>query len=104
MSIKQQIVNERVEETTRILKVPEDLAFLRVVHSLVTGQSIHAFEQADLVEGGQEKQIDTFTLDAQDAGLTHVYIIQAKNTDGFSSNSLVLLRNGLGACRRTGLS
>jgi len=95
VSIKQQIVNERVEETTRILKVPEDLAFLRVVHSLVTGQSIHAFEQADLVEGGQEKQIDTFTLDAQDAGLTHVYIIQAKNTDGFSSNSLVLLRNGL---------
>ncbi|MCC6579797.1 MAG: AIPR family protein [Phycisphaeraceae bacterium] len=96
MSLRQQIITDRIEEIASILKLPNnDAAFLRLSHSIITGQSIHAFDDPDLVDGGQDKQIDTITIEDRDGDEATVYIIQAKNTDSFSSNALIQMRNGL---------
>jgi hypothetical protein len=94
MNLRQQIIQDRITKTANLLNISEDLAFVRYAHSLITDRSIHAFAQNDLIEGGQEKQIDTFTIDQNDEEAT-IYLIQVKNTDSFSSNTLIKMRNGL---------
>ncbi len=95
MSVRQQIIADRVDQTAKVLNIADPgAAFLRLSHSIVTGRSIHAFDESDLVDGGQDKQIDIITIDENDEEAT-VYIIQAKNTDSFSSNALIQMHNGL---------
>jgi hypothetical protein len=94
MTLRQQIIQDRVEQIQQSLKVNEDHAFLRLIHQLITGTSVFAFDEGDLTEGGQDKQIDLITIDEESNRAT-VYIIQAKNTDGFSSNALIQMKNGL---------
>ena len=95
MSVRQQIIADRIEQTAKVLNIADlDAAFLRFAHSVITGRSIHAFDESDLVDGGQDKQIDIITIDEEDEEAT-VYIIQAKNTDSFSSNALIQMHNGL---------
>lgn len=95
MTLRQQIIEDRIDETAQVLGIGDrDLAFLRLAHSIITGQSIHAFDDSDLVDGGQDKQIDTITIVDDDQEAT-VYIIQGKNTDSFSSNAIIQMRNGL---------
>jgi hypothetical protein len=94
VNLRQQIIQTNIEKTSANLGITEDLAFVRLVHSLVTGNSLYAFNENDLVEGGQEKQIDTFTI-IQDRDEAEIYVIQCKNTETFSSNALVLFKNGL---------
>ncbi len=93
-NIRQQIIGDEVDGVAAILGLSEDAAFLRFAHHLLTGRSLHAFDDDDLVDGGQDKQIDTITIDSDDAS-ADVWIIQAKNSPSFSSNALVQLGNGL---------
>ncbi|WP_102796935.1 AIPR family protein [Bowmanella denitrificans] len=94
MNIRQQIVQSNIEKTAIHLEIEEDAAFTRLAHSLVTDQSLHSFEERELVDGGQDKQIDVISIfDENDEA--YVYILQVKNTQSFSSNILVQLRNGL---------
>ena len=95
MNLRQQIIQDRIEEIAKKLGVPQDQAFLRLAHNLVTGQSLHAFLEEDLVDGGQDKQIDTITFEHLNSNETIIYIIQAKNTQSFSSNDLIGMNNGL---------
>lgn len=95
MSVRKQIIQDRIEETALVLGIADkDAAFMRLVQSIITGQSIHAFDGTDLVDGGQDKQIDTITIEEDDDDAT-VFIIQAKNTDSFSSNAIIQMHNGL---------
>jgi len=94
VTLRQQIIQDHIEKTADILKIDGDLAFLRFTHSLITGISIHLFDLDDLVEGGQDKQIDVITID-EAVDRADVYILQTKYTDSFSSNALIQLRNGL---------
>ncbi|GJL63118.1 MAG: hypothetical protein NPIRA04_17720 [Nitrospirales bacterium] len=94
MTVRQQIILDRVDQVVSQLNLEKDLAFLRFSHQIITGQSIFSFDQADLTEGGQDKQVDSITIDEEPDQAT-IYILQAKNTDTFSSNSLIHLRNGL---------
>jgi AIPR protein len=96
VSLRQQIVQDRIDETAKVLGLADrDRAFLRLAHLIITAQSIHAFNEADLVDGGQDKQIDAITIEEGDDEEATVYIIQAKNTESFSSNALIQMRNGL---------
>ena len=95
MQLRQQIIQDRIDEIAKKLGVSVDEAFLRLSHSLITGQSIHAFAQEDLVDGGEDKQIDTITIEPLSNDEATVYIIQTKNTQSFSSNSLIQMHNGL---------
>lgn len=95
MTLRQQIIEDRIDETAQILGITDkDRAFLRLAHSIITGQSIHSFDESDMVDGGQDKQIDTITI-VDDESEATVYIIQGKNTGSFSSNVLIQFRNGL---------
>ncbi len=62
MTLRQEIIRDRVEDAARKLGVNQDKAFLRFVHSLVTDRSIYDFAEGDFVDGGQDKQIDVITL------------------------------------------
>jgi hypothetical protein len=94
MNLRQQIIQERIEKTAKDLKLSEDMAFLRFAHSLIVGKSMHSFDNSDLIEGSEEKQIDCITID-EEVNEATVYILQFKNADSFSSNTLILMRNGL---------
>lgn len=94
MALRQQLIQDRTEAIANSLGLAPDRAFLRLAHSVVTGQSLHSFDLADLVDGGQDKQIDTITINQDDEEAV-VYLISAKNTRGFSSNAIIQMRNGL---------
>ena len=94
MSLNQQIVRDKTEAIAAQLSIDEDAAFLRYAHSLVTGDSALNVDDSDLVDGGQDKQIDAITLSEKDDSL-EVYVTQAKNAPSFSSNALIQLGNGL---------
>jgi hypothetical protein len=94
MNLRQQLITHRFEEIGEKLSVSKDIAFLRFTHSIITGQSIHAFDNTDLVDGSQEKQIDIISIEQDDSEAT-IFILQGKSTGGFSSNTVVQMGNGL---------
>jgi len=94
MKLRQQIVHDNVLAIVESHGLPEDQAFLLFVWSLVTGQSINSLDPSDLVDGGQDKQIDVITIEESTDSAT-VYILQTKNTTSFASNAIIQLRNGL---------
>lgn len=94
MNLRQQIVQSNIEKTSKILSTDEDAAFTRLAHSLLTDQSLHSFDDSDLVDGGQDKQIDVITIDTI-SDEAYVYILQVKNTQSFESNILIQIKNGL---------
>lgn len=94
MNLRQQLVADRVESLVKSLDVKRGHAFERFVHSLVTGQSVHSFEPADWVDGSQDKQIDIVTIE-EEGNEADIFIISTKFTDGFSSNAIIQMRNGL---------
>jgi hypothetical protein len=92
--LRQQIIEDRIEQVSSLLGISTDDAFLRFIHSLIVGRSLHAFDPDDLTEGGQDKQIDVVTIE-EDGDSADVWILQAKNSTSFSSNMLVQLGNSL---------
>lgn len=94
MTLRQQIVQDHIEKTATSLGLTADKAFQIFAHSLFTDNSLHLFDENDNVDGGQDKQIDTITIDDSSDEAT-VYITQVKNEDTFSSNCIIQIRNGL---------
>ena len=95
MTLRQQIVKDRVDQLAATLNVDHDIAFLRFAHTLVTSQSVYSFDETELVDGGQDKQIDLISIYEEEDGSADIYILQGKNTHSFSSNSLIGMKNGL---------
>ncbi len=95
MNVRQQIVESNIEATKVNLNLPDDSdAFLIFGHSIFTDKGIHSFDEIDNVDGGQDKQIDAITIEEK-GGEGLIYISQVKNTDSFSSNDIIKIRNGL---------
>lgn len=94
MNLRQQIIEDEIDQVAKLFGFSEDVAFLRFVHHLLTGRSLHSFDDNDLVDGGQDKQIDVITIDSDDSA-ADVWILQAKNSASFSSNALIQMGNGL---------
>jgi uncharacterized FlaG/YvyC family protein len=94
INLRQQILQDKVDDTVKRYGVDPDKAFLRVVHSIITGKSIHDFDELDIVDGGHDKQLDIITID-DDGESADIYIVQGKSGESFSSNALVQLGNGL---------
>lgn len=94
MNLRQQIIANRVDELASTLGISDADAFMRLAFSLVTGKSVHDFDPSDIVDGGQDKQMDVFAIEEQ-GDSADVYIVQTKYTDSFSSNALIQLGNGL---------
>jgi len=94
MNLRQQIIHDNVSTIVQSHNVSEDHAFLLFVWSLITGQSINSMDPSDLVEGGQDKQIDVITIE-ENGDSANIYILQSKNSTSFSSNAIIQLRNGM---------
>ncbi len=94
MTLRQQLIAERVSNLEALIGIPPDQAFERLVHSLVTGQSVHSLDPADWVDGSQDKQIDLVSIEEEDDE-AEIFIISAKFIDTFPSNAIILMRNGL---------
>ncbi|MBC8106015.1 MAG: AIPR family protein [Anaerolineae bacterium] len=108
-TLHQQIVHDRLIDAASRLNLRQDLpaAFIRYAHALVLGSSLLTLDRQDIVDarevtdGGQEKQIDAFTIRESDQDAT-VFITQTKLGASFSSNDIVLLKNGLSWCFEKG--
>lgn len=94
MGLKQQIINNYVDDIRTGYSVSKDVAFLMYSHTLIMNQGSASFDSSDIVDGGQDKQIDAFTIEEND-GSADVYITQATTSSSFSSNKLIQLGNGL---------
>jgi len=95
MGLRQQIIQDRTDALAAHLGINADLAFLRLTHSLITGKSVHVFDPGDLVDGGQDKQIDVISIEEDGQGGADIYVLQTKSSGSFSSNALIQLHNGL---------
>ena len=80
MNLRQQIINDRIEQLASLLKIDNDAAFMRFAHATIVDESVHSFDPDDLVDGGQDKQLDTITIE-QDVDAATIYILQMKNTE-----------------------
>ena len=63
MNLRQQLIKDRVDSVAGQLKITVDEAFMRLAHSLVTFKSVLAFEPNDIVDGGQDKQMDVISIE-----------------------------------------
>jgi hypothetical protein len=94
MNLRQQIITDHIEKTATKLTLLNDKAFQIFAHSIFTDGSIHSFNPNDDVDGGQDKQMDSITIEDNSDEAT-VYITQVKNEDSFSSNRIIQMGNGL---------
>lgn len=94
MSIRQSIVEERIEGIKSSMGIDESEAFERFCYSICTGESEKSMKKTDIVDGGQDKQIDVIYIDENEEE-SIIYIIQSKYTDSFGSNTLIQMKNGL---------
>jgi hypothetical protein len=94
MKLRQQILRSAIEDTASQLSITKDQAMVRLVYSLISGEGLASFDEADVVDGAQDKQIDVIAIN-EDGDSGQVYILQAKQSAGFSSNALIQMRNGL---------
>ena len=96
IAIRQTWIEEHTAKLAEELGETEDDAFLFLAASLFLGVSPDEIETEDIVDGTQDKQIDFVHIEENsERGEAEILIFQSKNTRGFSSNTLIQLRNGL---------
>ncbi|WP_461520435.1 AIPR family protein [Porticoccus sp.] len=70
--------------------------FLMLGAALLLGCPVDEIDPEDIVDGGEDKQIDFIHIeDDQQKGHADILIAQSKSTKGFSSNTVVQIKNGL---------
>ena len=96
IKIRQTWIEEEVEALADELKVKKDEAFLLLSVSFLLDCHSDEIAAEDIVDGGEDKQIDYIHIqDNQDKGYAEILIAQCKNTNGFSSNTAIKIKNGL---------
>lgn len=87
-----------VEEEAEAIEAQADGSdgFLLLVCSLLLECPAEEIDPEDIVDGGEDKQIDFIHIeDDQQKGHAEILIVQSKSTKGFSSNTVVQIKNGL---------
>ena len=51
MTVRQQVIEDRIYRGANLLSVTKNVAFLRFSHALVAGQSLHDFDDTEIVAG-----------------------------------------------------
>ena len=96
IKIRQNWIEEEAERCGKELGESPDTGFLYLVSSLLLDCAPADIEAEDIVDGGQDKQIDVIHIeDDREKGHADITIVQAKKADGFSSNIAIQIRNGL---------
>jgi hypothetical protein len=96
LSLHRSIIEERVDSLLGVIAPDTDDCSLRFVHSLITNTSYEDLDSSDIVDGGQDKQLDVITIeeDAEEES-ARILVFQTKHSPSFSSNSLIKMANGL---------
>jgi len=96
IKIRQTWIEEEAERCANELGESPDVGFLYLASSLLLDCAPTDIEEEDIVDGGQDKQIDLIHIeDDPEKGHADITIIQAKGTGSFSSNIAIQIRNGL---------
>ena len=96
MSLRLSIINDRLEELVQSSGEEADMAFLRFTYGTINYCDYDDLQPEDIVDGGQDKQIDVLSIEEDTGtGTAEILILQTKNSEGFSSNMLTLMGNGL---------
>jgi hypothetical protein len=96
MSLRQSIINDKLDEYIQVSGDAPDVAFMKLANAIITDCDYDDLQPEDVVDGGEDKQIDVLSLEEDSVtGIADVLILQTKNTDSFSSTALTLLGNGL---------
>ena len=99
IKIRQIWIEEEADHWAKELGESSDTGFLYLASSLLLDCTPMDIEEEDIVDGGQDKQIDLIHIeDNPEKGHADIMIIQAKSTGGaggFSSNVVIQIRTGL---------
>lgn len=96
IKIRQTWIEEEAERCAKELGESADVGFLYLASSLLLDCAPTDIEEEDIVDGGQDKQIDLIHIeDDPEKGHADITIIQAKGTGSFGSNIAIQIRNGL---------
>ena len=97
IQIQQTTLEEKVQQIQALHNLSsEDKAFQALAVSLLFDVDYGSILPDEIVDAAQDKQIDVIRIEEDSrAGQAHIHIIQAKNSPGFSSNTLIQMWNGL---------
>lgn len=96
IKIRQTWVEEEAESYSTIAENFGTDGFLLLGAALLLGCPVDEIDPEDIVDGGEDKQIDFIHIeDDQQKGHAEILIAQSKSTKGFSSNTVVQIKNGL---------
>jgi len=96
MPLRQSIINDRLDDLCQDSGDEAELVFTKFAYSVLTQCDYDDLPPEDVVDGGQDKQIDVISIDEDpQSEVADILILQAKNSSSFSSNALTLLGNGL---------
>ena len=96
LQLEQTIIEEQIEQAQSVVGCSTDEAFMHWSYSLFFESEDGEVPTDELIDGSQEKHVDIIHIeDYPDDSHAKIYIIQSKNTMGFSSNSMILISNGL---------
>lgn len=98
MGMYQNILKSRLTKYCKENSIEdEDYGFLKYINEIFYRGNLTENEDCiitnAIVDGQSDKQIDIIQIEEED--IITIRIIQVKNTTGFSSNTIILLRNGL---------
>lgn len=97
LRLRQTWISEQVEAVKEQIGYSSDgEAFQALAYGLLFDLDYESVQPDEIVDGGQDKQVDIIRIDDDQENTTaHIHVVQAKFTNGFSSNTLIQLRNGL---------
>jgi hypothetical protein len=94
--IKRGFISDAVAASSDELGIGEDDAFMYWFYSILFDVELEDVPADEIVDGAGERQIDMFRLEIDDSTQSVViHLLQVKNTNGFSANTVSLMKAGL---------
>ncbi|MBL3561104.1 AIPR family protein [Rhodovulum sulfidophilum] len=96
VQIKRGFISDAVAATSEELGIGEDDAFMYWFYSILFDVEVEDVPFDEIVDGAGERQIDMFRIDIDDSTQSvDIHLIQVKNTNGFSANTVSLMKAGI---------
>lgn len=96
IAIKRGFLSDAIQSAATELKIGEDDAFMHWLYSILFDADLDEVPDDELVDGAGERQIDVFKIEVDDSNQSvHIRLIQVKNTQGFSANTVSLMKTGI---------
>jgi hypothetical protein len=95
-AIKRGFIHDAIQSVAAEMEVCEDDAFMYWFYSILFDVDVDEIPEDEVVDGAGERQIDIFRTEVDDSNQSvHIHLIQVKNTQGFSANTVSLMKAGI---------